>query len=38
MAKKPKKGTERPVETLDDKTHILGAGDVYDMAKEITFF
>ena len=28
MAKKPKKGTERPVETLDDKTHILGAGDV----------
>ena len=28
MAKKPKKGAERPVETLDDKTHILGAGDV----------
>ncbi len=28
MAKKPKKGSERPVETLDDKTHILGAGDV----------
>ncbi len=28
MAKKPKKGSERPVETLDDKTHILGAGDI----------
>ncbi len=28
MAKKSKKGAERPVETLDDKTHILGAGDV----------
>ncbi len=28
MAKKTKKGTDRPVETLDDKTHILGAGDV----------
>ena len=28
MAKKSKKGSERPVETLDDKTHILGAGDV----------
>lgn len=28
MAKKSKKGSERPVETLDDKTHILGAGEV----------
>ncbi len=28
MAKKPSKGHERPVETLDDKTHILGAGDI----------
>lgn len=28
MAKKPKKGSERPVETLNDKTHILGAGDI----------
>ena len=28
MAKKSSKGHERPVETLDDKTHILGAGDI----------
>ncbi len=28
MAKKSKKGSEIPVEKLDDKTHILGAGDV----------
>ncbi|MBE6820558.1 MAG: topoisomerase IV [Ruminococcaceae bacterium] len=28
MAKKTKKGSEKPVETLDAKTHILGAGEV----------
>ena len=28
MAKKSSKGHERPIETLDDKTHILGAGDI----------
>lgn len=28
MARKSKKGTEKPVEKLDAKTHILGAGEV----------
>ncbi len=28
MAKKSKKSSEKPLETLDDKTHILGAGEI----------